>query len=397
MKKILFIHHGSAWGGAPNSLIRLIKSLDSSHYEAKVLLIKNSIVADKLKENGIRFDIASSVFYTKYYQYFTHSEADYVKWYQVFTFIRLGFYWVLSRYYFARKELANHEYDLVHLNSSVLTDWLGPAKEKGKVIIHFREPFRNGKCDILKSIFKYQIAKYADRIIAISRDNARRINMPDKTSVVYNYSEIENLQELNVEHYSSKSVLYVGGSESIKGFYTIVDALKYIHNDIRVYFSGNFSKILADNDPGVSIKLKKLLKRILHRKETLSYYKIEKSLNAEKVGLLADINDYIDKTVCLVSPFSIPHFSRPIIEAFGRRKPAIATNIEGMDELVDDGLDGILVNKNDSKALAEAINYLCLNPQIAKRMGDYGYKVAREKFSQNNINQICSIYSSLLD
>lgn len=397
MKKILFIHHGSAWGGAPNSLIRLIKSLDYSDYEAKVLLLKPSIVADKLNENGIRFDIASSVFYTKYYQYFTHSEADYLKWYQVFPIIRLGLFWLLSRYYFARKELARHEYDLVHLNSSVLTDWLAPAKEKGKVIIHIREPFRNGKCDLLKRIFKYQIFKYADRIIAISKDNATRINMPDKTSVVYNYSEIENFQELNIEKYSSKSVLYVGGSESIKGFYTLVDALKYIHDDIRVYFSGYFSKILADEDGGVNAKVKKLLKSIRHRRETLSYFKIEKSLNAEKVGLLTDINDYIDKSVCLVSPFSIPHFSRPIIEAFGRRKPAIATSIEGMDELVEDGLDGILVEKDNAKALADAINYLCLNPQIAKRMGDYGFKVAQEKFSQNNINQICSIYRNLLD
>jgi len=104
VKKVLFIHHAVGWGGAPNSMIKLINDLDSSRYNVEVLLLKNSIVADKLTENGIKYKIAESTFYKKYYHYFTHSEAGYVKWYYIYRFIKLSVIWVLSRYYFSKKE-----------------------------------------------------------------------------------------------------------------------------------------------------------------------------------------------------------------------------------------------------------------------------------------------------
>ena len=122
MIKILFVHHASGWGGAPNSMIKLINSLDKSQYNVEVLLLKHSIVAEKLAENGIKYKVAESFFYRRYYQYFTHSEADYLKWYQVYRFLKLSILWLLSRYYYAKKELLMHDYDIVHLNSSVLSD-----------------------------------------------------------------------------------------------------------------------------------------------------------------------------------------------------------------------------------------------------------------------------------
>jgi glycosyltransferase involved in cell wall biosynthesis len=395
MKKILFIHHACTWGGAPNSLIKLINSLDKSQYEVEVLLLKNSVIAEKLKESSIRFSVAKSLFYRKYYTYLTHSEADYIKWFQLLRVLKYGIIWILSRYLFAKQELANHEYDIVHLNSSVLTDWLAPAREFGKVILHVREPFRRGKCDLLGNILIKQIDRYADQIIAISKDNARRINLPSKTTVVYNFLNVESISEFSISDYTSKSVLYVGGSEYIKGFYTLVEALPYINDDITVYFSGPYSEILSNSDSGIKTQLKKKLKKIIFRKESVAFQKIRNCKHAKLIGLISDINIYIDKCVCLVSPFSVPHFSRPIIEAFGRRKPAIATKIEGIEEIIEDNRTGLLVQNENASDLANAINFICENPEIAKKIGDNGYKLAKCKFSQDNVKEICEVYANL--
>jgi hypothetical protein len=222
-KKILFIHHATGWGGAPNSMISLINQLSKDDFEIKVLLLKNSIVAEKLEQYKINFEVADSIFYKKFYQYFTHSEAGYLRWFHFFKFFKLSLIWILSRYYFAKRELQNHDFDIVHLNSSVLTDWLASANELGKCIIHIREPFRKGKIDILHPFFKRQMRKYAHHIIAISQDNANRIKLPDKTTIVYNNIIINNLDVIE-DSYSSRKVLYLGGDAKIKGFYTIAKA-----------------------------------------------------------------------------------------------------------------------------------------------------------------------------
>lgn len=393
MKKILFICHAQGWGGAPNSMIQLINSLDSLQYDVVVLLLKNSIVAERLAENKIKFKVADSIFYRKYYHYFTHSEAGYVKWFQIFRFTKLGLFWLLSRYYFAKKELEKHEFDIAHLNSSVLTDWLSPSKKKGKVIIHIREPYRKGKFDVLHPFFTSQIRKYADQIIAISKDNSKRINIPEKTEVIYNYAEISKTFP-SESSYSSKKVLYLGGASYIKGFYTLVKALDYLDKDVKVYFGGTYA---------VSRSSKNIIKRILkfitcyRKKQKAAIKKMQMHPNAIVLGMIHEVDKYLNEVCCLVSPFTVTHFSRPIIEAFARRKPAIASRIKGIEEMIDDGKNGILVEAGDAKSLSDAINFLCNHPKISKKMGDNGYEVAKNKYSQKNIRYINEIYENLFE
>lgn len=391
MKKILFIHHAAGWGGAPNSLIKLINILDRSKYKVEVLLLKDSIVAEKLYENKIKYSVANSYFYKKYYHYFTHSEAGYVKFYQIYRFIKLGLIWLLSRYYFAKKEIAKHKFDIAHLNSSVLADWIAPAKAKGKVIIQIREPYRKGKLDILHYIFTSQMRKYAHRIIAISEDNAKQIDMPEKTEVIYNYSEIP--ANPPPEHsYSTKKLLYLGGSASIKGFYTMVDALDYLDKDVRVYFGGSYGSSKRSRNV-----VKQILKRVLSygKKRKTAIEKMRNHPNAIEIGMTNGVQKYLDEVCCLISPFSVPHFSRPVIEAHLHKKPAIGTDVKGMDEIIKHEKNGLIVPKDNAKALAEAINSLSANSQKAKMLGEAGYSTAIKKFTPKNIHLYQSLYDKL--
>ena len=390
MKKILFVHHATGWGGAPNSLIKLINGIDKCNFQVTVLLLKNSVVAGKLTENGINFQLPKSIFYKKLYHYFTHSEAGYVKWYQVYRFIKLSIIWLLSRYFFADKELGRFEYDIVHLNSSVLTDWLAPASKKGKVIIHIREPFRKGKFDFLHKFFSHQMKLYADKIVAISHDNARRINIPEKTTVIYNYAELP--EEPSPENsYFSKRVLYLGGSASIKGFYTLVEALDYLNDDIKILFAGNYSKTYKGKT--IKVVVKKFLG--IGRKQRSALQKIKNHKNAMELGLIYNTDNYFRECCCLISPFTVSHFPRPVIEAFLYKKPVIVSDVECMAEIVTHNENGLIFKKNDAKALADSINYLVKNPKKASQMGERGYKTAIQKFTDFNINDLVSIYETI--
>lgn len=393
MKKILFIHHAVGWGGAPIAMIKLIKTLDPSKYDVKVLLIKDSIVAQKLEENGIKYSIASSIFFKKFYFGFIHSEAGYYKWYQVYYLFKSLLFWLLTRFYFAKKELEKHDYDIVHLNSSIMSDWLAPARAKGKVVIHIREPFHKGKFDLLNHLFVSQMRKYASKIVAISNDNAKRIGLPDKTEVVYDYSELSESAP-SEESYYSKSVLYLGGSAEIKGFYNIVESLKYLDNDVKVYFGGSYKIYQAQN------KLKRLLKFLFssdrnNKKAEKAIQLMRASTNAAEIGLIYDVPEYLNKVCCLVSPFAKPHFSLPVIEAFACRKPAIVTDIDGSDEVIKHKINGLIVAKNNPKELAKAINFICNNGKLAQEMGQNGFKDAKELYSISNMSKIVEIYDKL--
>ncbi len=379
------------WGGAPSSMISLIKSLDINEYEVNVLLLKHSVVADKLTENNIPYTIAQSTFYKKYYQYFVHTETGYTKWYQIFKLVRLAFIWLCSRYFFASKELKKFSPDIIHLNSSVLTDWLKPSKDRTKVILHIRESFRKGHIDILHYFFRNQMKKYADRIIAISQDNANRIDLSDKTTVIYNYANIPDSSPDEASFYSQK-FLYLGGAAKIKGFYTLVEALDYVNTGTTIYFGGNYES------PKQRSKLKSIIKEFLRydKKKEKTVYKMRNHSNAIEIGLTYKTSSYLDEVCCLISPFSKSHFSRPVIEAHLHRKPVIGSDVRGMDEIIADGENGLLFKTDDAMELANAINFIASHPEEAKMMGNNGYQVAIRKFTQENISMVESIYNKLV-
>lgn len=393
--KILFIHHATGWGGATINLINIINNLDKNLFDIKVLLIKASVVAEKLKENNISYEIAKSTFYSRYYQYFTHSEAGYIKWYQAFEYLRLSISWLLSRYFFAQRELVKHDYDIAHLNSSVLTDWIAPAKIKGKVIIHIQEPFRKGKFDFLRPVFRSQMRKFADHIIAISEDNAKRINIPEKTSVIYNFIQINSRFTESEINTNNGKVLYLGGYEIIKGFFTLVDSLDYLNDGVKIIFCGNYQIVSRTN---TIQKLFAWLKNLLpvHRKIQKSLKIIRNHPKAVFIGQINSSSEMIRKTEFLISPFSYPHFSRPVFEAFANKKCVIGTDVEGMDEIIDHNINGLIIRKNNPKLLAEAINYLHANPQLREQYANNGYTKAVQLFSNDNIAKIESVYAKLI-
>ena len=390
MINILFIHHAVGWGGAPNSMIKLINAIDKNQFNCHVLLIKDSIISNKLKEHNIEYTIARSFFYRKIYKYFSHTENKNSKKITILKWIELSILWLLSREYFAIKEIEKFECDIIHLNSSVLTDWLKPCSKKAKVIMHVRESVSKGNFGIRYSLFRQQMDLYADHIIAISKDTADRLGLIKHTTVIYNYTEPTN-RTIDSRSYYSKKVLYVGGQTEIKGFYTLVDSLSFIDEDIEVYFAGTYqSKILTTRK-----KIKKMLNINGGGEKKLKVMRSNKQ--AIEIGMIKEIFPVLNQVCCMVSPFSCPHFSRPIIEAFSMKKAVIGTNMHATTEIVSNGVNGIIVEIDNPRELAKAINYLCTNPEISKEMGRYGFLEYKKRFTDKNANNVEKVYQKLFN
>jgi len=69
-----------------------------------------------------------------------------------------------------------------------------------------------------------------------------------------------------------------------------------------------------------------------------------------------------------------------IMEAMAMELPVVSTRIAGIPEIVDDRVNGFLVNPKDPEALAKKIEYLIHHPYLREDMGKKGRKIIEEKF-----------------
>ena len=77
-----------------------------------------------------------------------------------------------------------------------------------------------------------------------------------------------------------------------------------------------------------------------------------------------------------------------IMEAMSCETPVIATNLGGVPELVDHGVDGYLVAPHDPNALAEAIKHLAQNTLLAKQFSASGRRKIEQQFKSDRSAQV---------
>src|SRR3990167_8284892 len=70
-----------------------------------------------------------------------------------------------------------------------------------------------------------------------------------------------------------------------------------------------------------------------------------------------------------------------ILEYMAASKPAIATDVGGCAEVIEDGKTGFIVAPRDTEALAEKIITLLKDTSMRARMGEAGRKRVEEYFS----------------
>jgi glycosyltransferase involved in cell wall biosynthesis len=89
---------------------------------------------------------------------------------------------------------------------------------------------------------------------------------------------------------------------------------------------------------------------------------------------------------------------RTLVEAAACGLPLITTDVPGCREVVSDGVDGLLVPKGDSKALAQAIRRLQENPELARRLGAAARLKARSQFDEHIVIQrTLEVYAELCE
>ena len=97
-----------------------------------------------------------------------------------------------------------------------------------------------------------------------------------------------------------------------------------------------------------------------------------------------------------VIPSVIEAFGLVTVEAMACGKPVIGSNVGGIPEVIKEGVNGLLVKPRDPEDLANKIVSLLENPDLTKKMGAEGRRMAEENFDiKRRIDRILTIYSKL--
>ena len=113
------------------------------------------------------------------------------------------------------------------------------------------------------------------------------------------------------------------------------------------------------------------------------------------VVLLPEVDDiakYLNAADLFVLPSLFEGLSNSLIEAMANGLPVISTRVGGSIDIIEDGINGLLVDVNDVDQLTKAISKILEDSGLATRLG----KNARQEIEKGyDLNKIAEKYLEL--
>jgi glycosyltransferase involved in cell wall biosynthesis/ribosomal protein S18 acetylase RimI-like enzyme len=106
------------------------------------------------------------------------------------------------------------------------------------------------------------------------------------------------------------------------------------------------------------------------------------------LGMRTDMDDLYSSMDLFVLPSHREGFPRAAMEAAAMGLPVIATDIRGCRQVVDDGVNGMLIPQRDPVALAGAILKVGGDRELLQSMSVASARIARERFDENEVVRI---------
>ncbi|WP_432359032.1 N-acetyl-alpha-D-glucosaminyl L-malate synthase BshA [Sporosarcina sp. UB5] len=234
-----------------------------------------------------------------------------------------------------------------------------------------------GQDEALKNTVRYGIHK-SNLTTAVSeslrQDTLSLIN-PDKEIItIYNFIDEEKYKpvdpgslksELGIQK-EEKVIIHISNFRSVKRVHDIIDSFKIIRKDID-------SKLLL---VGAGPKKIEMMEKV--KQEGLEGDVIFTGKRDDLPELLA-----ISDLMFLLSEKEA--FGLVLLEAFSCGVPAIATNIGGIPEVIEDGKNGFLVELGDIENAAKKAKILFEDRIMFDRFRENAMQTVREKFNSASI------------
>jgi glycosyltransferase involved in cell wall biosynthesis len=200
--------------------------------------------------------------------------------------------------------------------------------------------------------------------------------------VVYNAVDVEKFSP-GKESPQKDVVLFTGRLIAAKGVKYLVEAIPIV---LREHPQCLFLFIGAGN----SLPYERRLREMKVPKENFAF-----------MGYLKDASELIDyyrAQSVYVAPTLYENLPIRVLEAMACGVPVVASNVCAVPEIIQDGVNGFLVNPGSVRELAERISTLLADPRMRRQMGQSARETVLERFDWNvNAIKISDIYQRILN
>lgn len=352
MVNILFIHSSSELYGSDRSLLNIVKNINKDKYNVHVILPCQGPLVDEMRKiHGIKIEIFE-VAVLRRKNLSVKGGVAYLKDYS-------------RSCKFLKQYIKKNNIDIVDTNTAVVFPGAVAAKRcKIKSSWHIREII---KSNLENKVISFIMRHNADVIIANSKASGKALNVPEsKIRVVYN--AVEDRETVSISH-SNVTIGMAGRINRWKGQKLLVDAAEIVNKK----YPDTVYMIAGDVYTGEEFI-----------KEDLVEYIEQKGLT-KSVLLLGQVNnmsEFYGGLDIFVLPSTQPEpFGLVVIEAMDFGLPVVATKHGGPVEIIDEGVDGFLVDWENASEMADRIIELIESPDIREEMGKNGQKKKKEFFS----------------
>lgn len=291
--------------------------------------------------------------------------------------------------------------DVVYINEySVVQASLAAVLMGVPAVAHIRSPILRGAFGLRRRVVSRLILGYNQKVFAISKREAIQLcPRPHEESKVTIVGEFVSLSNNSMDATNSakesfklpagkKMVGMLGGIRDLKGSLDFLRAAQIVlsqRGDTVFVIAGVVNRN-GDTDTRKYYETCMQIIESLERKGAI-----------QLLGQIANPLDFIACTDLIVSPSPQTHFSRPVIEAWAYSKPVIAVRTEHMEELISDGVNGILVDAGNYVELANQISRLLSDPGFAMQIASEGRKKTEIEFDAvTNLNVIVGACDALV-
>lgn len=101
----------------------------------------------------------------------------------------------------------------------------------------------------------------------------------------------------------------------------------------------------------------------------------------EFAGYVSPPGDALRRAAIVLVPSLGESFGNSAVEALLAQRPVVASGVQGLAEVIEDGRSGLLVPAGDAVALADAVERLLADPELADRLARQGRERAAELYA----------------
>ena len=217
-----------------------------------------------------------------------------------------------------------------------------------------------------------------DHFITVShfqREKMIELGIPaDKLTTIHNFIDTSRIEPNSKP---GEYLLYFGRLEDYKGIFTLIEAAATL-KDVPLL-------IVGDGEARLEVE------------------KIVEQKNLQHVKLLGfkqkdELIPLIRNSICTIAPSEwYETFGLTLVESFAHGRPAIASRIGGMTEIVTDTVDGYLFSPGNVEELRSRMSWMATHRQEAVEMGLAGRLKVETQFNPElHYEKILAVYKKAI-